>query len=248
LNAGERILVVKNIAKFRSRYGNAPVIAGTYSGNLDNGGEGVAIQLPAPFDANILTFDYADGWYPSTDGAGTALQTVSAGATPAQLWSDKDTWSASALGGTPAGAGARTDTFSGWMTLNGVNAVSDDNDRDGVAALVEAALGMNPNNANGGHGIAGTPVAGTGSTYTFLVPENASAVQGHGVTDLVYSVQSRSDIATGTWTTIANKTFSSAWTGTVNVGAASGGFIPVTVTDPAGGSQRFFRLQITWAP
>lgn len=248
LAAGESILVVKNLAKFRSRYGNTPVVVGIFSGNLSDAGEGVAIQLPPPFDANILTFDYSDKWYTSADAGGTAITTVAAGTTAVQLWSDKDTWTATSLGGSPMGSAARTDTFSGWMTLNGVNSVNDDADRDGLFALVESALGMNPNNGNGTQGIAGAPSAASGSSYTFLVPQNAGAAQGHGVTDLQYFVQSRSDLATGIWTNIASKSFGTNWFGTVSLGAAVNGFIPVTVTDPAGGPQRFFRLQITWAP
>ena len=247
LNAGESIVVVKNLTKFRSRYGNTPVVAGTYTGNLDNSGEPVAIQLPPPFDANILTFSYGDTWRLSADGGGTARTTL-AGISKASLWGDKDTWAATALGGSPAGIGARTDTFSGWMTLNGVNAVGDDNDFDGLPALVESALGMNPQNGNGTHGIAGAPAAASGSSYTFLVPQNAGAAQGHGVTDLVYTVQSRADLIAGAWTTIATKSFAANWTGTVSLGAAVNGFIPVTVTDTTGGPQRFFHLTITWAP
>ena len=247
LNAGESIVVVKNLTKFRSRYGNTPVVAGTYTGNLDNSGEPVAIQLPPPFDANILTFSYGDTWRLSADGGGTALTTLG-GITQASLWGDKDTWTATALGGSPAATGARTDTFSGWMTLNGVNAVGDDNDRDGLAALIESALGMNPQNGNGTNGIAGAPVATSGSSYTFYIPENAGAAQGHGVTDLVYTVQSRADLNTGVWATVASKSYATNWTGTVSLGAASSGFIPVTITDPSGGTQRFFHLTITWAP
>ncbi len=248
LNAGESILVVKNLTKFRSRYGNAPLVAGTYSGNLDNSGETLALQLPPPFDANILTFAYGDSWRISADGGGTALTTLP-GITKASLWGDKDTWTATALGGSPMGAAVRTDTFSGWMTLNGVNAIGDDADHDGVLALVECALGMNPNNPSGGHGAAGVPaVGGAGSSYTFLVPESAVAAQGHGVADLVYTVQGRSDLSAGTWATIATKSFGTNWTGTVNIGAPSDGFVPVTVTDTTGGTQRFFRLQIAWAP
>ncbi len=247
LNAGESIVVVKNLTKFRSRYGNTPVVAGTYTGNLDNSGEPVAIQLPPPFDANILTFSYGDTWRLSADGGGTALTTLG-GITQASLWGDKDTWTATALGGSPAATSARTDTFSGWMTLNGVNAIGDDNDRDGLAALIESALGMNPNNGNGTNGIAGAPVATSGSSYTFYVPENAGAAQGHGVTDLVYTVQSRADLNTGVWATIASKSYGTNWTGSVSLGAASSGFIPVTITDPSGGTQRFFHLTITWAP
>ena len=88
----------------------------------------------------------------------------------------------------------------------------------------------------------------SGSSYTFYIPENAGAAQGHGVTDLVYTVQSRADLNTGVWATVASKSYATNWTGTVSLGAASSGFIPVTITDPSGGTQRFFHLTITWAP
>ena len=100
----------------------------------------------------------------------------------------------------------------------------------------------------GRRAVAGAPVATSGSSYTFLVPVNAGAAQGHGVTDLVYNVQSRADIATGAWASIAAKSFTTSWSGTVSVGAPVSGFVPVTVTDPAGGAQRFFRLQVLWVP
>ncbi|HZJ15856.1 MAG TPA: lamin tail domain-containing protein, partial [Chthoniobacteraceae bacterium] len=253
LNAGQNVLVVKHLAKFRSRYGNAPIVAGVYSGQLDNGGETLGLQLPPPFDANVLTFRYEDTWYLSTDGGGTSL-VVPNPLVNANIWGDKDTWVASGIGGNPDGASPTSLTFSGWSALHGVNSVSDDGDKDGAAALIEFELGMSNENPNGANGQAGLPAIGRApdgrATLSFLVPENAAAVQNHGFADVIYNVQAAS--AVGGWTTVATKSFGASWSGagTATVGGASGGFVPVTITDTAapGTPQRFLRLQAVWVP
>ena len=53
----------------RGASGKTPVI-----GLLDNGGEKLALQLPPPFDANVLTLAYSDAWQPSTDGSGRSAR------------------------------------------------------------------------------------------------------------------------------------------------------------------------------
>lgn len=251
LGAGQSVVVVKHLTRFRNRYGLAPVVAGTYGGQLDNGGELLALQLPAPFDANILTFEYSDEWYPSSDGLGPAIA-ITNPALPAALWEEKDTWSASSSGGTPGGGLPRTDTFIGWMAGNGVLAVTDDRDRDTAASLVEFILGMDPNDGTGTHGIAGLPAGGTAvngrATLSFLVPVNASAAQGHGFLDATIVVQAAS-APQGPWTTIATKTMGANWsgTGTATVGSPAGEFVPVTIQDSAApGVKRFLRLGATW--
>ena len=252
LNAGEYVLVVKHLAKFRSRYGNGPVVAGVYTGQLDNGGETIGLQLPPPFDANALTFNYRDTWYLPTDGFGPSLVVPNA-LVKANVWGDRDTWAASVEnGGNPAGTTARTDTYSGFSALNAVPSVLDDLDRDSIGALLEFSLGQDITNPNGYFGVAGLPVpgrAGDGrATLSFFIPQNASGVQGLGFSDVTYVVQA-ADLL-GTWTTIATKTFSAAWSGTATVGAPSGGNVPVTITDLAlpGLPPRFLRLQVNWTP
>jgi len=228
-------------------------VAGVYSGQLDNGGETLGLQLPPPFDANVLTFRYEDTWYLSTDGGGTSL-VVPNPLVNANIWGDKDTWVASGIGGNPDGASPTSLTFSGWSALHGVNSVSDDGDKDGAAALIEFELGMSNENPNGANGQAGLPAIGRApdgrATLSFLVPENAAAVQNHGFADVIYNVQAAS--AVGGWTTIATKSFGASWSGagTATVGGASGGFVPVTITDTAapGTPQRFLRLQAVWVP
>ena len=77
-------------------------VAGVYGAKLDNGGERIILQLPEPYEAAILSFEYDDTWYPSTDGGGHSLEIANPqGAIDS--WSDAESWVASAdPGGTPA--------------------------------------------------------------------------------------------------------------------------------------------------
>ena len=253
LAPGQDVLVVKNLAQFRSRYGNTPIVAGTYGGQLDNTGERLAIQLPPPFDANILTFAFNSGWYPLATGEGRSL-VIADPLAPANVWGDRDSWRASAeTGGNPGGASARIDTFSSWSAFYSVPSSDSDQDYDGVLAFAEYALAMDPTNPNSGEGRAGTPQVLPGPNgrvrFLFDLPASGAAAQGHGVAEVVYHVQASEDLAT--WATIATKSFSSAWSGaaTVTVGPASNGFLPVSVEDVANSSgARYLRLQMVFAP
>jgi hypothetical protein len=88
LEAGRHVVVVKDLAAFKSNYGENIFVAGEYSGNLSNGGEKIVLQLPWPLEAAILRFEYNDAWYPDTDGAGQSLAVIDASAhTAAWNWS-----------------------------------------------------------------------------------------------------------------------------------------------------------------
>ena len=75
LAAGDFVLVVKNEAAFKSRYGGglSSKIAGEYSGKLAN--EGETISLVDFWNGTIAEFEYNDGrgWPLSADGAGHSL-------------------------------------------------------------------------------------------------------------------------------------------------------------------------------
>lgn len=252
LSPGQNILVVKNFVKFRNRYGNGPLVAGTFTGSLDNSGEKVALQLPPPFDANVLTFTYSDAWQPSTDGPGRSLIVPNPLLT-AGLWGNRETWAASSTnGGDPNGAAVPVlGLYADWSVVNGVPTVTADGDFDGIAGLVEFALGMNPASGLGLDGAAGAPGVAVNAGHVqlrFLAPANAAATQMHGMPELTYTVLASSDLVM--WSAIATKTFPTAWSGTasVTVGTASGGFTPVVVEDSAGSTPRFLRLQVTWTP
>jgi hypothetical protein len=75
LDPGEHLVIVENIAAFNQRYGNPNVIiAGQYTGRLDNGGEHIRLENSA--GAAIHDFTYDDNgvdWHISTDGFGPSL-------------------------------------------------------------------------------------------------------------------------------------------------------------------------------
>ena len=93
LAAGQYVVVVSNTAAFRSKSGPRANVAGDYSGNLSNGGEDIILQLPWPYEAAILRFEYDDSWYPSTDGLGDSLLIRDPYAHPA-TWDEAESWQA----------------------------------------------------------------------------------------------------------------------------------------------------------
>ena len=93
LAAGQYVVVVSDTTAFWSKYGTGANIAGEYSGNLSNGGEDIILQLPWPYEAAILRFEYDDSWYPSTDGLGDSLVIRDPYAHPA-TWDEAESWQA----------------------------------------------------------------------------------------------------------------------------------------------------------
>lgn len=71
LQPGQCCVVVEDQEAFRAAYGDSVVIAGVYTGRLDNNGERLVLV-----DATGQTVDdsaYEDGWYAHTDGEGFSL-------------------------------------------------------------------------------------------------------------------------------------------------------------------------------
>jgi hypothetical protein len=110
---------------------------------------------------------------------------------------------------------------------------------------------MNPTLNSGHDGAAGlpTPTVALDGTLELrvLIPQNSAAAQGHGLPEIVYTVEASDNLVV--WGPIATKSFGSAWTSTVPVvvGAASNGLVPVTVRDVAITPHRFLRLTSRWA-
>ncbi|MEN8864845.1 MAG: lamin tail domain-containing protein [Akkermansiaceae bacterium] len=102
LAAGEYLVISPDLVKFEDRYGNGINVIGPYSGKLSNGGEGILLQLPRPYDTGILRFDYSDTWYPASDGEGYSL-TLTNPEDRSDNWGDSNSWATGAFGGTPGG-------------------------------------------------------------------------------------------------------------------------------------------------
>ncbi|MHC4743704.1 MAG: lamin tail domain-containing protein, partial [Planctomycetota bacterium] len=81
LSPGGYVLVVKKQTAFDAAYpGFAGLIAGEYSGSLNNGGEKIELQDAA--GQTIHDFRYDDDWREATDGGGHSLTIIDAVANP----------------------------------------------------------------------------------------------------------------------------------------------------------------------
>jgi Lamin Tail Domain len=105
LNAGERIVVVRDRTKFQARYGTAGIrlAEGTFSGGFSANGELVTVVDPA--GAPLIDFTYGvDGRWPSRpNGLGSTLECID----PLQDLNDPDHWRPSSEWlGSPGRAGA----------------------------------------------------------------------------------------------------------------------------------------------
>jgi len=90
LAPGEIVVIVEDIAAFAARYDiGAILVAGAYSGKLENSGE--TLKLVGSLDETILEFAYSDLWHPSTDGEGPSLVIDDPGAARS-TWSDGASW------------------------------------------------------------------------------------------------------------------------------------------------------------
>ncbi len=124
--------------------------------------------------------------------------------------------------------------FAAWQSSNypsgGIPALADrDPDGDGLNNFAEYALGLAPGTPNGSMGRA---VEQTGRTRLHLdLPQPAPA-------DVRYIIQGNSSLTGGTWSEIARKSGTGAWswsaggTTQVTTGAASGGKVPTEVGVP----------------
>jgi len=151
LDPGARVLIVKNLAAFEERYGNAfsSKIAGEYSGNLSNDGE--LIILVDANDTNILSFTYNDQspWPEEPDGDSYTLVLINPVGPPIPEYGDPANWRASASsGGSPGDTGSSN--YNDWKIANGlpIPETDADPDRDGRDNLLEYFEGTNPNSSD----------------------------------------------------------------------------------------------------
>lgn len=266
LTAGAEVVLVRNLASFQSRYGNALNVGGTYTGALDNNGEQLALRLPAPWDANVLCFRYESTWQ-AANGTGYSLQLLS-NATGIEDFGDRDSWTiATQLYGTPDSwvptGDPHPDGLSAWLAANALTSADIllDTDLDGLTNALEFSLNTDPRSANAPNGTDRLPTAGNSggfATIAFELPTTALA-GGHGCPGVTYEVQTGNDL-TG-WTTLAKKTPAVAnWTdaaggalpvGTVTTGPGAGGRTAVTLKDSAAISttaRHYLRLSVTVVP
>ncbi len=96
LAPGAFAVVIKDQTAFEAEYGTGgiTVVPVPYIGSLDNGGEEIVLRDALGYE--IHDFDYKDGWYDITDGAGFSLTIKDASAADPNLWDEKAGWRPSA--------------------------------------------------------------------------------------------------------------------------------------------------------
>ena len=151
LDPGERVLLVEDLAAFEFRYGKGLPVAGIFQNatDLSNGGETLTMSHGAT-GAVLQSFSYGDTapWPEAADGHGYSLTLAHSDGSP----SDPRNWRASReAGGTP-GSGDRV-SLAEWLSNHGLNAdeLESDLDHDGLSALLEYAIGGNPEDPSDGN-------------------------------------------------------------------------------------------------
>jgi len=106
LAAGERAVVVENLAAFQARYGTGHNVLGEWSGGASNSGE--TIELRNALDNVVMALSYAEAspWSEAADGDGATLELIDPFDTPAAELGKWYRWRAgAAFGGSPGAAG-----------------------------------------------------------------------------------------------------------------------------------------------
>jgi hypothetical protein len=233
---------VDNPAKqtaFRTKYnvpGNVPLF-GPYGGKLDNGGETLELykpdspQLPGRPDAGLvpyvilekIRYDDEDPWPLRPDGLGDSLQRVTA----SSYGNDVANW----FGGTPSPGRENIVDSDGdqmpdwWEILHGLNPNSSndaffDTDGDGLTNLQEFIAGTDPRDAQ--------------SVFKVLSLSRVGddvRVQVRAVAGRTYTLQHRSSLTEGSWSTAAI------------MNSESEG--PLTLIDMSVGAARFYRVLVS---
>lgn len=115
LAPGARVVVVKNLTAFQSRYGTVLPVAGVWDieDNLANGGEELKLSYDAGTPIHEFEFDDAAPWPTSPDGNGPSLQLIDPLADPPDLGNGLK-WQASF---TPDGSPGNPDNrFAIWLS------------------------------------------------------------------------------------------------------------------------------------
>ncbi len=100
LEPGAYIVVVRDVAAFKARYGNDVPLAGVYAGSLSNAGEHIELRDAA--GQAIHSFRFEDDWYDLTDGLGFSLTIAVPSPTNSDAYGDRASWLPSTdAGGSP---------------------------------------------------------------------------------------------------------------------------------------------------
>jgi hypothetical protein len=225
LQPGGRAVITENTVAFGASFPSITP-AGQYSGNLSNSGEALTWTDAANVVIKSFAFDDFAPWPLPPDGAGPSLVLIAPQSNPdpglASSWR-----SSSVDGGTP---GAAEPPMIDWLAANGIANTTGlgDKDGDGLADLLEYAIGTSPN-APSTHGMSVGSVVASGDTYMTLVVSRPA-----GITDVAYQAEASTGLT--------------SWTNAILVGATSTTMTWRHPSPRAGDQRQFMRLKVIRLP
>jgi len=203
LPAGGRVILCENILAFRHRYGTGlnNLIAGQFSGSLDNAGERISLKQPDGTVIVDFAYNNAAPWPIDADGAGRSLVLINPASKPDP--SLPQNWRPSvAVGGSPTTSDATT--YAAWKSANGITNDAADTDSDGLNSFYEYIHGTSPTVPNvvpqlrglsEGYEVGVPPVVD--SYFTLSFRRNLAA------DDIDYRLEKSTTLANGSWSPAA---------------------------------------------
>lgn len=213
LPPGGRLLLVENLTAFRLRYGTSLdyLIAGQYTGALDNNGERLTLKQPDGTLIGDFAWQDSGAWPADADGSGPSLVLINPAAHPDPAlpanWRPSTT-----SAGNPTTSDATT--YAAWKTANHITGDSDDTDQDGLTSFEEYVNGTSPTDPSTGLQLQAAaaiytgfqaPTPGPYLTFTFL--RNPAA------DDISYQIEQSSGLTANDWSAAAVTPVSSVLTG-----------------------------------
>jgi len=154
LSPGEVAIIVSDLVGFRERHGNAydDVIAGDYTGKLNNGGEQIRLIDASGATLHEFTYSPLSPWPNLSALDGHSIQIIN----PAGEHDDGTNWKeSSVVGGNPLGPLSFSSFLSTYFNASELAAANisgpeADLDRDFLSTFIEFALGTPPDSALNG--------------------------------------------------------------------------------------------------
>ena len=223
-----RCLLVENTSLFSAAHPSVPggVFIGAYSGGLSNGGERLLYQDASNATIKDFSFDDVNPWPLPPDGAGPSLVLIAPHTNPGPSLASN--WRASSVnGGTP---GSAEPPMIDWLALHGIaNSTGlGDNDGDGLADLLEYALGTSPSIGNS-HGMTVGSIVASGDIYMTLIVTRPA-----GITDVAYQAEASTGLT--------------SWTNAILVSTTGTTMVWRHPTPRASDQRQFMRLKVTRLP
>ncbi len=150
LAPGEFVLVVKNIAAFKMRYGSGLPVAGEWdaSQGLSNGGERLKLSHGSGTAIHDFVYDDNVPWPSEADGDGVSLTLIDPSSAPDQALAAS--WQVSSNPAGSPGLAEGASPFAQWMASNGFVDPLGEWNASGISNLMAYALGADLTAGSGG--------------------------------------------------------------------------------------------------